>query len=81
MNKLTFTDYYQIPTWAICALVYGDDSGLSKEDIQDIENFLKSEHLEDYSLDVPEDIDSEKYFTSYPAFGLASDVVDCRFFK
>lgn len=81
MANIKFTEYYQIPTWAICALVYGDESGLTKEDIEDIENFLESEHLEDYSLEVPDNIDEEKYFSSFPAFGLAADVVDCRFFK
>lgn len=80
---IQFTDFYKIPTWAIYALVYGvdNDDSLSKEDLNDLLNFLESENLQYHSLELPKDIDSEKYFTYSPSFGLGSEVVDCRFYK
>lgn len=80
---IEFTDFYRIPTWAIYALVYGvnNDNSLSKEDLTDLLDFLESENLQYYSIESPKDIDSEKYFTYSPAFGLGSEVVDCRFYK
>lgn len=35
-NLLEFT----IPTWAICALINGDDSGLEYEDIEKLNRFV-----------------------------------------
>jgi hypothetical protein len=70
---------YKIPTWAICALEYGDYSGLDDNDIKAVESFIAdlpgSGH---YAW--PDDIDPEKYFSHSNDFGtLASDVVDVEY--
>ncbi len=33
---------FKIPTWAVCPLEYGDYSGLTDEDISDLESFIES---------------------------------------
>lgn len=69
------TYQYSIPTWAICALEYGDYSGLNDEDIKNIESFLDG---------LPElggtfTYNDEKYFSNSPAFGLPCDCVDVEY--
>lgn len=62
----------KIPTWAICAIVNDDYTGLSDNDIEIIKKWFKDT---DYNIVDP--IDCEQYFTWYPAFGLPCDVIDC----
>lgn len=62
----------KIPAWAICAIINGDRTGLLDEEIEMIENWFCSTGY-DYVC-CP---DGEPYFSTYPAFGLASDVYDC----
>lgn len=68
--------YYKeaIPTWALCALINDDFSGLEDEDEQTIRHWLE---VSGYSHICPPDDDEESYFTGVPAFGLACDVIDC----
>lgn len=72
--KIKDTYEYQFPSYALPALINGDYDGLEDEDIKLLDNFLKANS----HIDVWEDkeIDQEPYFTHYPEFGLACNVVD-----
>ena len=66
---------YTIPTWSICAIEYGDYSGLTDEDIQILETFL---------ADLPQaggcfSYSEEEYFSRYPSFGLACTCVEADY--
>ena len=65
---------YQFPSYALCALFNGDFSGLEDEDIENFNRFMD----QNKNIDVWDDKepDQEPYFTHYPEFGLACDVVD-----
>lgn len=73
---------YKIPQYAICAIEYGDFSGLDDEDIDNINEFLEclftNGFVVDWHINEPE---GEPYFTSCPAFGMATEVVDADFYE
>lgn len=73
---------YKIPEYAICAIEYGDYSGISDEDEQEIKNFLIREfptgYVVDWHTNEPE---HEPYFSPVPEFGLPTNVVDADFYK
>lgn len=75
-----------IPTWALCALAYGDYSGLSEEDAAALDNWIKAQ--DDINVTcfscvneddrgryyIPgEDEEINRYFDTCPAFGLPAD--------
>lgn len=64
-----------IPTWALCSIINGDDTGLEDEEIQLIQSWFEETGY-DYVCS-PRD-DAEPYFTPYPAFGKACDVMNCE---
>ena len=72
--KIKNTYEYQFPSYALCALFNGDFDGLEDEDIKHIEKFME----DNKHIDVFDDKESEQepYFTHYPEFGLACNVVD-----
>lgn len=72
MNAEFFKE--RIPVWALCALINADYSGLEDEDITLIEKWW--EETEYTHVCCPDD-EEEIYFSPFPAFGLASDVIDC----
>ena len=63
-----------MPTWAVCAIVNGDYSGLTSDDEADLDAFLEREHYVRH-FDI---VDDEPSFTSSPEFGLACDCVLVR---
>ena len=64
-----------IPNWATCYIMYGDDSGLTLEDVAMADKFVKD--LEKDGLRLSHPISgSENEFNSYPAFGDACDTTD-----
>lgn len=70
---------YRLPNWALCALMYGDESGLEDEDLRDLDAFLKREHyVTDWDVANDEETGEpcEPYFCTSPDLGLAGDVVD-----
>ena len=69
------TTTVKLPTWALCYLINGDDE-LSFEDTQLIENWIKKNSFDKYTIFSP--INDDEYFTGYPEFGLACNVVDCN---
>lgn len=73
-----------IPQWSICYIAYGDDSGLTTEDKEQVDNFLLDLHREGWKLDERPIEGSENTFCRYPLFGLACSTVDytaCRIEK
>lgn len=64
----------KIPTYALPALINGDNTALADEDIQNMNEWLERSRIKE--VIAPENYDP--YFTSYPAFGQATDVVDCE---
>lgn len=70
------TERFPVPTWTLCYLINGDETGLEFGEKEMIEDWLDKNGI----LDVfcPEDADNESYFTHYPPFGLACFVVDCE---
>ena len=72
--KIKNTYEYQFPSYALCALFNGDFDGLEDEDIKHIEKFMEdNKHIDVFDDKEP---DQEPYFTHYPEFGLACNVVD-----
>lgn len=70
---------YQIPSWAVCTLINGDESGLEGDDLHDLNVFLKRERdVTDWDVVRDEETGEtcEPYFCKHPDFGLACDVVD-----
>ena len=65
---------YQFPAYALCALFNGDLDGLDDDDIDLFNRFME----QNKNIDIWDDKepDQESYFTHYPEFGLACNVVD-----
>lgn len=64
-----------IPNWASCYIMYGDDSGLTPEDVAMVDKFVQD--LEKDGLRLSHPISgSENEFNSYPAFGDACNTED-----
>lgn len=70
--------YENFPEYAVCYLMYNDDSGLTQEDKDNINKWLINENLESSSL---VDVSEDSYFSRFPQFGLACDCVDVVFMK
>jgi hypothetical protein len=70
-------DTYNIPTWAICYFEYGSCDGLSDDDIEDCEQWLKLAVGEGYTGLVFDWADVDPSFTHSPVFGLACDTIEC----
>lgn len=62
-----------IPTWALCALVNDDWTGVTEEDKKTIDEWFERSKIKR----VVGPISYDEYFTHYPAFGLACMVMDC----
>lgn len=66
----------KIPTYALPALVNGDDDSLTQEDVENITSWMKRAGIK--QVIAPTDEEYQPYFSYYPAFGKATDVVDCK---
>lgn len=64
----------KIPVWALCAIIYGDYSGLEERDIAQIREWLE---VNDYDTICAPDDEDTPYFSWSPAIGTATDVYDC----
>lgn len=72
----------RIPDWALCYIEYGDKTGLTDDDIKKVDDFYESYRKGGMEIQGiypvrDENEDYEAYFSRYPAFGLACNVVDC----
>lgn len=63
----------QIPSYALPYLINGDASGLTDEDIEEIDNWVQQNGISNVCQ--PEE--EYPYFCTHPAFGKAADVFDC----
>lgn len=71
----------KIPTWSLGYLINGDQTGLNEEEVQMIDNWVRSWGVENVVPIEDEDgIENTEYFSYYPLFGLATDVQDCRIY-
>lgn len=69
---------YRIPVYAVCAIEYGDFSGMSDEDEKEIREFLDREFPNGFVVDWNGE---DYYFSPFPDFGLPTTVVDADFYE
>lgn len=67
-----------IPTWALCYLINSDPSGMTDEEINEVDTWCKDNGISVVCTASDKEGESEPYFTHYPAFGLPCDVIDCN---
>ena len=72
MSRKTYIE--PIPSWALCAIINDDRTGLENEDVKLLDEWLEENG---YDIICPPNDEDEGYFTHCPAFGLACDVYDC----
>lgn len=68
---------YRLPIYWACALINGDYSGLSEEEIQEIDAFLKK--AEGYLVDV--DLETQGFYRCNDAGTLPGECADFIFHK
>lgn len=70
------TELFPVPTWALNYLINCSEDTLEFGEKDMIEDWRKKNGI----LDVfcPDDADCDSYFTYFPPFGLACNVVDCE---
>ena len=67
----------KIPTWALCYFVNDDATGLTNEEIEMADKWW-TENKVQYVTPAPEkEGECYPYFDHFPAFGLATEVLDC----
>ena len=71
------TSIEKIPHWALYYLTYGEYYSLSEKDLTEIEDWRTKNNVQDV-FPITDDLDFEPYFTSCPAFGLPTNVIDCN---
>ena len=67
-----------IPVWAMCYLVNGDSTGLTDEDKAIVDEWWNDNKVQTVSPVSEESGETYPYFSYFPAFGKASDVMDCH---
>lgn len=70
------TGVEKVPTYAQGYLVNGDATGLTEQEVNQIDSLLREQAVE---LVCPPSSDEEwhPYFSSYPWFGQPYEVIDC----
>lgn len=66
-----------IPTWALCYLINGDSTGLTESDIALIDTWYADNKVQTITTATENEGNCYPYFSHFPAFGLATEVVDC----
>ena len=66
-----------IPTWALCYLINGDSTGLTDSDIALIDTWYADNKVQTITTASENEENTHPYFSYFPAFGLATEVVDC----
>ncbi len=66
-----------IPTWALCYLINGDSTGLTDEDLAMIDKWYTDNKVQTVTTASEVEGSTHPYFSHFPAFGHASEVVDC----
>lgn len=67
-----------IPTWAICYLINADASGLTEEEIALVDQWYTENNVIGVCTATEQEGECYPYFSSFPAFGLPSEVIDCH---
>lgn len=67
-----------IPVWALCYLINGDAARLTQEDIDTVDKWWTDNKVQNVSPVSENNGDTSPYFSYFPAFGLATDVMDCH---
>lgn len=67
----------KIPTWSLCYFINGDTCGLTDEEMRTIYRWCDGLDVQIVSPIEDEDGNMHPYFSHYPAFGSAAEVVDC----
>jgi len=75
MEGPEFTTVERIPQWAVCYIVDGNDSGLTPDDKELVDDYVDRLEREGLGLVCPMD-GTENEFCAHPAFGLACETVD-----
>ena len=68
---------YDIPTYAVTYLEYGDSSGIEQDDIDNIDEWLTRELNGFESLVFEWNHENNESFVHTPEFGLACQVIEC----
>ena len=68
LRKEKVTKFENFPTWALCYLLYADDTGLTEEDKRNFNDWCNKEKVNVTNLF---DASEETYFSPFPQFGLA----------
>ena len=63
-----------VPVWALCYLINADPSGLEDSEINAVDKWMEQSGVK--YVCAPEE-ENAPYFSAFPAFGLAADVIDC----
>lgn len=66
-----------IPTWALCYLINGDRTGLNESELAMIDKWYADNKVQSIATAPENKWNTHTYFSHFPAFGLASEVVDC----
>ena len=80
MTTLNHFDTVTLPQWAVCALAYGDESGLTDTESDMLAEWL--EEMQDAADNRPLTFDfgEESFFSNSPEFGLATDCIELNIF-
>lgn len=65
----------KIPTWALCYLINDDNTGLTDEEINMVDKWWSDNNV--VTVSPASEDEYYPYFSAYPAFGLAAEVLDC----
>lgn len=66
-----------IPTWALCYLINGDSTGLNDNELAMIDKWYADNNVQTITTAPENEGNCYPYFSYFPAFGLASEIVDC----
>lgn len=69
------TGVEKVPTYALCYLVNGDATGLTEQEVGEIDSLLREQAVE--LVCPPSDDEWQPYFSSCPWFGKPCEVIDC----
>ena len=70
-------DSLSVPEWAVCAIEYGDFSGLTRGECKQISYFLDDWPNDRFYIEWG----YERYFSNNPAFGLPCDCIDAVIYE
>lgn len=76
MKLINKYENINFPAWALCALVNGDYTGLTDDEIKQFDDFQEDWQKvtrEENGTHFWQETTEESYFTHYPEFGLACD--------